>query len=328
MNSAIRNLRYKLQRRYSNLGSVNVDLFIAELGRFMNFIDTDILLSATANEIESAFPNANPEPSEIGYAGFDPDCSRGGSTHLENAAIGLSACRRALAANRSDAYLQYVGMQSGNGFQDYINAFIEGYVRPFYEMLSERIDDGDLVLAELIHAKRLIEWFRRDSFHNAYTRHTQTGEKRLGWKFYELLFERGIEFSIEPMSISGEADMVASQDSRNPLVADVKVFDPDKGKDRSYIRRGLRQIHTYTHDYNVPTGYAVIFTPTPKKLILDLPVEQGIQRWQEGGKTVFIIEIDVFPHEKSASHRPATETETITAEELAVNEIHQAQTSG
>jgi hypothetical protein len=187
-------------------------------------------------------------------------------------------------------------------------------------MLTERIDDSDVVLSELIHAKHLIEWFRRDYFYEIYTAQTQTGEKKLGWRLYELLFERGVEFSIEPSSISGEADMVASQSSRSPLVADIKVFDPAKGKDRGYIRRGLRQIHIYTHDHNIPIGYGVIFVPTPKRLILDLPSEQGIQRWQEGGKTIFVVQIDIFPHEKSASHRPAPETETITEAELAQTE--------
>jgi hypothetical protein len=320
MSSPITNLKYKLQRRFSNLGSADVHQFIAELKRFMNFVDSDTVLSATAKEIESAYPTANPEPPEIQYAGLDPDCSTGGSTHLENAAIGLAACRRVFSANRSDAYIQYVGMQSNGSLQTYINAFIEQYVRPFYEMLAEEIDDSDVVLAELIHAKRLIEWFRRDSFYNTYATQTQTGEKKLGWKLYELLFERGVEFSIEPASISGEADMVASQATRNPLVADIKVFDPEKGKNSTYIRKGLRQIHTYTHDYNVPLGYAVIFTPTAKRLTLDLPADQGIQKWQADGKTIFLVQIDIFPHDKSASQRPTPETETLTLAELDESE--------
>lgn len=317
----IRNLRLKLQKRFGYLKVADSNSLLPELARFLAFIDSEPLLSSATLEISSAYPNI---PKEIQAALSAGQSAQGlgitGSTHLENATIGLLASRNVLAGDHSRLpFLSYTGFQR-KSLTEAGQLFVETYVRPYYEELDERIDSGDTVLGELVRAKHLIEWFRREEFYGSYIGDTQRGEKRLGLKLYEVLFERGLEFSIEPTSASGEADMVASQQSKAPLVADVKVFDPERSKNSSYIQKGLRQVHIYTEDYNAPMGYLVIFTPTSKRLIVDLPAESGIQCWQLNGKTVFLLQIDIFPHEKSATQRPAPQVETITADQLTSNE--------
>ena len=111
--------------------------------------------------------------------------------------------------------------------------------------------------------------------------------------------------------------MVASQQAKVPLVADVKIFEPERSKNKFYIQSGIRQVYLYTQDYNVPVGYLVIFTPYSLETIdARFILANGIQVWQFNGKSVFFVQIDIFPHEQSASHRPAPEIETITAQEL------------
>lgn len=319
--TAIKNLRLKLQKRFGYLKVADSDSLLPELARFFAFVDSEPLLSSATLEIASSYPDI---PREIQAALGPVQSAHGlgitGSTHPENATIGLIACRNVLASDHSRLpFMAYVGPHRKT-FNEAVQLFVERYVRPYYEELDERIDSGDAVLGELIHAKHLIEWFRRVEFYGAYAGNTQRGEKQLGLKLYEILFQRGLEFSIEPTSASGEADMVASQQSAHPLVADVKVFDPERSKNSGYIQKGLRQVHTYTQDYNVALGYLVIFTPTAKRLTLELSAENGIQMWQMNGKTVFLVQVDIFPHEQTASQRPAPEIETIAASELAFSE--------
>ena len=50
-----------------------------------------------------------------------------------------------------------------------------------------------------------IEWFHRDRLRRVWDDNTARGEKALALDFYEHLYEQGIEFYIEPYSVSGES---------------------------------------------------------------------------------------------------------------------------
>ena len=75
---------------------------------------------------------------------------------------------------------------------------------------------------------------------------TGLGEAHLDRVLREALFDGGLDFPFsQPDSPSGRADVVSLDDSEDPLVLEVKVFDPDRGKGRSHLRQGFHQVLRY-----------------------------------------------------------------------------------
>lgn len=60
--------------------------------------------------------------------------------------------------------------------------------------------------------------------------------------------------------------MVAAQTGEYPLIADAKIYNPDKGKGKDYIAKALNQIYIYTQDYNEPFGYMVVYKTSDDEL--------------------------------------------------------------
>ena len=121
---------------------------------------------------------------------------------------------------------------------------------------------------------------------------------------YEYLYDQGIYFSIEPTSASGEADAVLSQSGEEPLIADVKIFNPNKGKSKDYIAKGFRQVYDYTLDYNEPIGYLVIFKTSEEELKFSLPHSSHSTPFVEhNNKTIYFIVIDIHSYDTTASKR-------------------------
>ena len=173
------------------------------------------------------------------------------------------------------------------------------------------------ILSILRHYKHKCEWFQRNKLYNIWEKDTRRGEKNLALHLYEYLHDQGITFFIEPSSVSGEADLVASQGDDEPLIADAKIFDPEKSKDKQYIAKGFRQIYDYTLDYNEPVGFLVIFKTCEENLKFGLAhASQGTPYIQHNGKTIFFVTIDIFPYEESASKRGKLKYVELSEEDL------------
>lgn len=241
-----------------------------------------------------------------------------GGTERENAAIGYEVLRRFAASQATDpqgyGYMKYVGM--GNLGQT-LDLFRESYLEPFYEFIDEQVEDRNIILAELIRFKHTTEWFRREDLWRRWTNNSARGEWQLTLALCEFLYKQGIEFSIEPTSASGEADLVSIQQTKDPLVADVKVFDPTSSRGSAYIKKGFHQVYRYLHDYNKPVGYLIVFRVTDKQIHISTSEEPvDIPRVSVADKTIFVIQIDIFPHKEPASGRPVSDIEEISEDEL------------
>jgi len=160
---------------------------------------------------------------------------------------------------------------------------------------------------------------------------TARGEKRLARNLYEYLHDQGLEFSIEPASASGEADLVSSQNSNEPLIADAKIFDTGRGKGKAYLVKAFQQVYRYTVDYTQPFGYLIIFKTCADDLKLALTnSEQKTPSAVYNNKTIFFLVIDIFPYEMPASQRPALRAIEITEAELVADiaDSHPADAEG
>jgi hypothetical protein len=175
-----------------------------------------------------------------------------GETEEESAAIGYGVLKRYAAA--SDGFAIYNIVEPGA-----LDSFRSLYLHPLYEYIDEHVDDRSYVLYALTRYKQACEWFGRKRLFDLWQADTQRGEHLLAMDLYEYLHQCGIDFHIEPFSASGEADMVSLQTgSDEPLIADVKIFNPDKSKGAPYLIKGFHQLYRYTCDYNEPVGYLII----------------------------------------------------------------------
>ena len=311
--STLQDLRYKLQKRVQRLQIVHADGLSLELVRFFDFFDSNPTLRACAAGLSAKFPHTNEELDTA----LQKRQGLVGLTEGESAAIGMAVLRRlAVPDGGNMSFFNYVEPAGSSG--NMLDRFRERYVDPFYEYVDEQIEDRNLVLAELIRFKHLAEWFRREQLWDRWKNDSQSGERRLAFAVYEFLYEQGIDFHIEPTSASGEVDLVSAQDSPSRLVADVKIFDPSSSRGSTYIIRGFHQVHRYLQDYNQPIGYLVVFKGTEKQLEVNVSTTIGeeVPYLTLGDKTIFIVQIDIFPHERTASKRPVPEREVISEAEL------------
>jgi hypothetical protein len=172
-------------------------------------------------------------------------------------------------------------------------------------------------LGSLIRFKHACEWFWREELYKLWQDETHRGEKKLALRLYEFLHSQGIQFSIEPWSVSGEVDLVSIQSSNEPLIADAKIFNPEKSKGARYITQGFRQVYQYTSDYNEPIGYLIIFNTSDKHLRFALSSgSEPVPKVVVNNKTIFFLVIDLYPHETSASKRPQPEVVEITEQDI------------
>lgn len=308
----IQNIRYKLQKRISRLNSVDtIDSFVFTLAQFWKFFDQQKTFVGIIETLLSLFPKVEKDVDSL----FQKSGSLYGDTEEEAAAIGYSFLHR-LVVNNNRRFIQDISLKyirSGDPHEA-LECIREIFLEPFYEYVDEQLDDQRAMLALLMRYKHRSEWFHRKLLWDL-SQTPRKGENGLALNLYSYLYDQGIDFTIEPSSITGEIDLIAAQDTQEPLLLDVKIFD---GKDRgkTYIRKAFKQIYTYTQQYNEPFGYLLIYKTTEKDLRFSLKFSRNIPLVIHNHKTIFLITVDIFPHEKPVSQRPPVKAIEITEEEL------------
>jgi hypothetical protein len=317
----LQSVRYKLQKRIRRLKTADCEKYIYALRQFWGFFDKETTLGAIAAELARA-PDAGALADAIFRDGFLPTdqkelISGPFGTEMEWAAVSMGVLRR-IAGETDYRIVGKLLMGRPDGDLDvYYREFSDLYLTPFYEYIDERLDDPQFVLGRLIRFKHLCEWFRRDELFQISEDESRQGERQLTKRLYEFLYIEGLEIHMEPSSASGKADMVSSQEGSDRLVADSKIFNPAKGKSKSYILQGFRQIYQYTLDYNSAIGYLVIFNTSDKQLRFAVTGDAGpLPRVVLNHKTIFFLTIDVYPHEKTASKRSQQDYVEITQAEI------------
>jgi hypothetical protein len=311
----LQSLREKLQKRIRRVKSSKWEQYTAALQQLWSFFDSEPTLVAVAQELEARFPGGANIANEIEKL----------ATQNKFPMIGIEGdwaaasyrIMRKFANEDPRNVRKFIPMQSSTSFDANLNAFSSYYVEPFHDYVDERLDDPRFVLAQLIRFKHLCEWFWRSNLFSGWDADQSRGERFLGLKLYEFLFAEGIHIQIEPWSISGEVDLIGSQEGPDRLLADVKIFNQDKNKGGSYIVQGFRQVYQYAADYNQPIAYLIIFNTCNKHLRIATSGRPDlIPQVVVNHKTVYFLVIDLYPHETSASKRPQTEAVEITEDQI------------
>lgn len=310
----IQNLRYKLQKRVRRLNSMEFHVFHFSLKQFWGFLKDYPILLSILEHLEHRCPSSESEADKI----VNESQTLVFDSELENAAVSYFVVKKCV---ESDS--QMVEVDIGRTYSheskhnDSLEHFKSLFLEPLYEYLDEQIDDQRAILALLKRYKHKCEWFQREHLFKLWESDTKRGEKHLTLHLYEYLHDQGLDFVIEPSSVSGEVDLIAAQKTEDPLIADAKIFNPEKGKGTIYIAKGFNQIYLYTLDYNEQFGYLIIYNTSGKDLRFTLAnQEQSTPFLVHNNKTVFIITIDIFPYETSASKRGLLTTVEITGDDL------------
>jgi hypothetical protein len=306
----IQNLRYKLQKRVGRLNSVDdVGFFIITLAQFFLFIDHQPTFTGIIDTLVSKFPDIDETADKI----VTENKNLYGESEEEAAAIGYKVLLKLkdVPDKFIDIGYTYRGVDS---VSQAIEVVRETFLEPFYEYLDESLDDRRAMLALLMRYKHRSEWFLRERLEK-YSKIERRAEKTLALDLYSYLYDQGIDFFIEPSSITGEVDLIAAQDTKDPVLLDTKIFDGE-GRGKSYIRKGFNQIYTYTQQYNKPFGYLIIYKICEKDLRFSLKESGNIPLVVHNHKTIFLITIDVYLHPKPVSQRSPISATEITEEEL------------
>ncbi len=314
MNSEyVQNLRYKLQKRVRKLNSTGYKVFHYQLKQFWRFLKNNPILTSIMEDLGRRYPSTEAEAEKIigGNAlVFDNE--------LENAAASYFLIRKCV---ESDNQMAEVNIGQGYSHESHhdntLESFKSLFLETFYEYLDEQLDDQRAILALLRRYKHKCEWFQREHLYQLWNENTQGGEKLLALHLYEYLHDQGLDFAIEPSSVSGEVDLIAAQRTDDPLIADAKIFNPQQSKGIAYIAKGFNQIYLYTLDYNEPFGYLIIYKTCEDDLRFALSDQaQSIPFVVHNNKTIFLITIDIFPHKESASKRGSLKTIEIIEKDL------------
>ena len=300
----LRNLRVRLQERRNRLYRTGFRAYDAELRYLLQFLDDNHYTRSLLDTL-SVSPTADFDGWVVAQSNV-----RGGVQFPQSEEGRAKVCygiiKRCARDDNGDEWLRWGRrFSSESEFDPMLSDLTEAVVDPFVNFLHDQIDDGGSVLYLIERFKLKAEWFGRQELYDLYQGDTSVGEASLDQELRASLFEGGVDYPFsQPSSPSGKADIVALLGSNDPLVLEVKVFDPDRGRGKSHLQQGFHQVLRYSNDYNQSLGYLVIFNCSDRQLAIS-PEEASEAEFPPrityGGKTFFAIPIDIHPAMASAS---------------------------
>ena len=266
----------------------------------MGFLQENAITKGILDDLERRLPNSEQDADKT--LSGQPQV---GTTESENDAICYWVVKKCATGEKADIEIQ-VGLNLTH--ESKYDACIEGfrltYVEPLFDYIDEQIDDKRMTLVLLKKFKYRCEWFHRAEMFERFKDDTGKGESILAIRLYQYLHDQGVQFHIEPQSASGRVDLISAQSGKDRLVADTKLFNPERGQDRGYIIKGFRQVYEYTKDFNESFGYLVIFKTCEQDLAIPTQhQESSVPFITHNNKTIFFVVVDIFDYPESASKR-------------------------
>jgi hypothetical protein len=295
-------IRYKLQKRVRRLNSANFQQFPFLLRSFLGYLDASPILAGIRDELlaraSKHAPRASVDRILSGEALY-------GTSEEEAAAMGYWLLTKyAEDPEKNGVHLLQRVYRVGSKYDEVLDRARETFLEPFYEYLDEHIDDQQAILYFLRRYKHRCEWFHARRLRELVKDETQKGEQVLAFDLYEFLHAEGIDFHIEPESASGIADLVADQVGDDRVVADAKIFWPERGKGKAYLISAFNQAYTYARDYNEPCAYLVIYKMCKEDVHFLLPTSDAMFPCVSlNNKTIFFVLVDICEYGVSASKR-------------------------
>ena len=314
------NLRVKLQQRRSRVHKASVGQYETELRMFLQFLKDHTHLQSLVDALEGSdcidFVQWKVEMGENRFARFP-------SSEMARAKLCLGILREC-AEDPDERSAEWWArlFSTERDMASRLNELSETVLDALYHFLDDQLDDSGDLLYLLLRFKLKAEWFRQDELYRTYHDDTSRGERNLDRVLREALFDGGIDFPFsQPESPSGKADVVSLSDENDPLVLEVKVYDPRRSKGKPHLRQGFHQILRYAGDYQQTAGYLVVFNFSDNQLVLSSDNEDDGEfppRIVHDGKTVCLICIDLgVDRDPSSLEDPKGRTEVARSELVA-----------
>lgn len=313
----LHNLRVQLQQRRNRVHKASVQQYETELRLFFEFLALSSHLSALIKTLECN--------KSVDFAQWKQEIERRFVSFPSSEITRAKLCYCILKECADDPEERQAvdwaqRFSNETNIAEMLNDLNETVLDALWHYLDDRIDEAGDVLYLLERFKLKSEWFRQDDLWHLYNDDTASGEANLDRVLREALFDGGIDFPFsQPDSPSGKADIVVLGGTQDPLVLEVKVFDPDLSKGKGHLRQGFHQVLRYANDYQQAVGYLVIFNCSNNHLVL--PSEDSEEgefppRVVHDGKTFFIVAVDISSDRDSASREDARKRVEITRAEL------------
>ena len=310
----IQQIRYKLQKRLKRLNTAGYTSLHYVLVQVWGFLQGNEVTKGILDDLECRSANEESVADEI-----FKEKTLIGTTESEHNSICYWVVKKCVSIQSSDNE-RVIGSVLLHGAGDtgaHLEAFRETYLEPLFDYIDEHIDDKRVVLVLLKKFKHRCEWFHRESLFEKFKDETGQGERNLAKRLYEYLHDQGVQFHIEPESVAGRIDLISTQTGKDRLVADAKLFNPDRKQDRGYIIKAFRQVYDYAKEYNETFGYLVIFKTGETDLSIPTAnQESSVPFITHNNKTIFLLVIDIFEYAESASKRGKLNTHEIKPEEF------------
>lgn len=296
----------QLRAHYNRVANARMATYNMHLANLARYISGTPYLAALVAGLAAAYPDAMWDPSaEFGFTrrfSMPTDPGAGAKYVWEM----IDAC-----VNKGYAELPWqIGYEIGapHDTDAALHAFATTLVSILVEYLDDQLIEGGIVLYLLEKYRRRIGFFRREELFARMAADTGKSEEIVDRDLREYLFDQGVNYPFsQPASDSGYADIVADVGEERPLVLEIKLFDPGRGYDRAYIAKGFRQALSYADDYGQTVGFLSVFNCTSQRLIIPSDAADSLwpPRIQVGHVTIFVVVIDVYVWQESASRRPA-----------------------
>jgi len=174
--------------------------------------------------------------------------------------------------------------------------------------------------------KQYAEWFQREQLRQIHEGYEgKTGERALALHLQQYVFNQGVEFTVEPSSVSGEADLVLRDSHGGHIIIDAKYID-SKATPSTILRKiaeGFNQVARYCNDFNETEGFLGVFVNADIAINIELNEEAGFSYIKIGNINIYYVEINIAQR-PSASKVGKPNLVTISSSEL-INELRELE---
>lgn len=249
------------------------------------------------------------------------------------AAVYAAAGAASMADNRRDFLIQcladYLAGEDMRKPDENLEIVRDVALDGLYEYLDEQIDSRNALASVLLKYQHRCEWFRRSRLRNIAAQgleHEKGGERALAIDLQEYVYNQGVEFVIEPVSATGEVDLVLRDPNDRHLILDAKYIPADAppSEVKRKLAHGFSQVAKYCGDYQEPSGFMVVFSNHPATFALPLQESDGFKYLRLGNAVIYYVEVSIADTPSASKIGKATQI-TITREELVAPLTDNAQ---
>lgn len=329
----IQRTRYILRSRVRRMQTSPDALFIASCHQLLAWINSHPILSTIVEHLEKIPGDHNEHVDKIireapsVEGSYDPG-RYSARTSDEHAALCLKIVQGISKLEKLNqrqlnftirCLREYIDGNDSPKFEEALQVLRDVAVDGLYEYLDEQVDTRNAIYSILLKYKQRTEWFRkvRLRFIADNGLEGRQGERALAIDLQEYVLDQGVEFFVEPASISGEADLVLRAPETRYIILDAKYIPESANRSaiRDKLASGFNQVSRYCTDYSEPEGFLVAFNRSSTNVRLELENSDGFPFLTLGGKTIYYLEVDIADLPSASKSGKAAEV-VIKADEL------------